>query len=77
MDERWDVEVSAETLTLPVFKVNLVGVLGRVPTLKGGVAKVSIYPGKFIEETSQMLRFLYPDVRVAFDPVRMEEMDEA
>ena len=64
--------MSAETLTLPVFKVNLVDVLGRVPTLSEG-AKVAIYPGKFIEETSQMLRFLYPEVRVAFDRVGMEE----
>ena len=65
--------MSAETLTLPVFKVNLVDVLGRVPTLCGNEgAKVTIVPGKFIEETSQMLRFLYPEVPVAFDRVGME-----
>lgn len=68
--------MSAETLTLPVFKVNLVDVLGRVPTLGGGEGMVSIYPGKFIEETSQMLRFLYPEVRVAFDQVGTEEERE-
>ena len=57
--------------------MNLVDVLGRVPTLGGGVGKVAIYPGKFIEETSQMLRFLYPKVSVAIDQVGEGEEREA
>ena len=69
--------MSAETLTLPVFKVNLVDMLGRVPTLGGGAGKGAIFPGKFIEETSQMLRFLYPEVSVAIDQVGEGEEREA
>lgn len=69
--------MSAETLTLPVFKVTLVDMLGRVPTLGGGAGKVAIFPGKFIEETSQMLRFLYPEVSVAIDQVGEGEEREA
>ena len=51
--------------------------LGRVPTLGGGAGKVAIFPGKFIEETSQMLRFLYPEVSVAIDQVGEGEEREA
>ena len=69
--------MSAETLPRPASQVNLVDMLGRVPTLGGAAGKVAIVPGKFIEETSQMLRFLYPEVSVAIDQVGEGEEREA
>ena len=67
--------VNAGNLTLPVFKINLVSILGELPALfecgeaecKGKI--VVVYPGLYLEEIKEMLRVLYPECEVKMDDV--------
>ena len=53
--------VNAGNLTLPVFKINLVSILGELPALfECGEAEckgkmVVVYPGLYLEEIKEML----------------------
>ena len=67
--------VNAGNLTLPVFKINLVSILGELPVLfECGEAEckgkmVVVYPGLYLEEINEMLCVLYPECEVKMDDV--------
>ena len=69
--------INAGNLSLPVFKINLVSILGELPTFfqctegECNGKFVVIYPGLYIEEIKEMLRIVYPECEVKMDDVAL------
>lgn len=69
--------VNAGNLSLPVFKINAVDILGDLPNQFECTEEecrnktVAIYPGLYLDEIHQMMKVLYPECNVHLDDVAL------
>lgn len=69
--------VNAGNLSLPVFKINVVDILGDLPNQFECTEEecrnktVAIYPGLYLDEIHQMMKVLYPECNVHLDDVAL------
>ena len=76
MELSCQVGINAGSLSLPVLKVNIVDICGRLSSFSETLQSVVIYPGTFESEVRQMLQFLFPDVRCTDDKVGEKRRSE-
>ena len=56
--------------------MNIVDILGRLPSYSEALQSVVIYPGNYDSEVRQMLQFLFPDVKCTSDKVGQKKESE-